>query len=102
MIDASVPPAPIASYPERSPSPEAHRQPVAEHQPVPEEPVVVIALLEQQATDARGGEVNIFICLFLLSQKFISSLAAMHFENSSGPTCPQTQRFGLLSKMMSA
>ena len=66
MIDASVPPAPIASYPERSPSPEAHRQPVAEHQPVPEEPVVVVALLEQQATDAarrRSENFHLFISL---------------------------------------
>ena len=55
-----------ASYPERSPSPEAHRQPVAEHQPVPEEPVVVVALLEQQATDAarrRNEYFHLFISL---------------------------------------
>ena len=66
MIDASVPPAPIASYPERLPSPEAHRHPVAEHQPVPEEPVVVVALLEQQATDAarrRSEYFHLFISL---------------------------------------
>ena len=52
MIDASVPPAPITSYPERSPSPQAHHQPVPEDQLVPEEPAVVVALLERQATDA--------------------------------------------------
>ena len=52
MIDASVLPAPITSYPECSPSPEAHHQQVPEGQPVPEEPAVVVALLERQATDA--------------------------------------------------
>ena len=49
MIDASVLPAPITSYPERSPSP-AHRQLVPEDQPVPVEPTVFVAPLDVQAT----------------------------------------------------
>ena len=50
MIDASVPPAPLTYYPERSPSP-AYRQLVPKDQPVPAEPTVFVAPLDVKSTD---------------------------------------------------
>ena len=61
IIDASVPSAPITSYLERSPSPEAHHQPLPEDQQVPGEPAVVVALLERQVTDAARARRSIAI-----------------------------------------
>ena len=49
MIDASVPPAPLTYYPERSPSP-AYRQLVPKDQPVPAEPTVFVAPLDVKST----------------------------------------------------